>query len=74
MRLGDLGIRQPLDNLHGRCGSRGPVKRPLQKEVALLFGLFDSGPHLSAEQAVATTQMVIEEGERRSDRECVQPQ
>ena len=74
MRFGDLGIRQPLDHLHGRCRAGRPAQRPSQEQSALAFRIVEGGAHPGAEQAVAAAQMMVQETERGAHREGVQPQ
>ena len=47
MRFGDLGICQPLDDLHRRRRPRGPFERSPQEQTALFFRPVDDGLHLN---------------------------
>ena len=75
MRLGDLGIGEALDVLHGGCRMGSPAQRFVQEQPSrAFFRLVDSRTHPSAEQAIAAAQMMVQETERRAHREGVQPQ
>src|SRR3984893_10417029 len=75
MRLGDFGVGQPLDDLHGPGRPHASRHRLMQKERrAERGGPIHPATHPGTEQAVAAAQMVIEERERRADGEGVQPQ
>ena len=74
VRLGDLGVREPLDDLHGRGRPRGPRERSPKEQAALLVRPSDRGLHPSAEQAVAAAEMMIQKAQRSTDGEGVEPQ
>ena len=72
--LVDLRVTQHLDDLHRASSLHRPVQRLLQEEPSAFLRPFDTLTNPGTEQAVAAPQVVIEEAERRPDREGVQPQ
>ena len=72
--LVDLRVAQHLDDLHRAGGLHRPVQRLVQEEPPAFLRPVDTLTNPGAEQAVAAPQVVIEEAERRPDREGVQPQ
>ena len=72
--LVDLRVTQHLDDLHRAGGLHRPAQRLLQEEPPAFLRPVDTLTNPGAEQAVAAPQVVIEEAERRPDREGVQPQ
>ena len=75
MRLGNFRIGQPLDDLHrGRRALRFTQRADVQQLTALCPGLVDGIAHPQAEQAVARAKMMVDERQRRANREGVQPQ
>ncbi len=75
LRLGDLGVGQPLDDLHRRRGAHRPAHQLMQQQrLAPRRGLVDPAPDPRAEQAVAVAQVMVEEAQRRADGEGMEPQ
>ena len=76
VRLGNLGVGEVLDRPHLQ---RGQLRLPdgiVQEQQAhhIRCRLVDAAPRPGAEQAVAAAEVVIQEAERRADREGVQPE
>jgi hypothetical protein len=75
LRLGDLGVRQPLDDLHRGGGTHGTAHWLMQqKRFAPGRGTVDPASDPRAEQAVALAQMMVQEAQRCADSEGVKPQ
>ena len=73
--LGQLGIRQRLQALHGVGGGQGASQRLADEQgTPLGLRLVDGPAHPTAEQAVAAAQVVIQKAQGGADGEGVQPQ
>ena len=71
----DFGVGQRLHGAHALGRADGRLHRSVQQQRRVVVrNPVYPGPHPGAEQAVAAAQMVVEEGERRADREGVQPE
>ncbi len=74
MRLGNLGVGQTLDNLHGSSSADGTTQRPFQKKPTTSFCLVNAASHPGTKQAVTASQMMIQKTQGRAYRKGVQPQ